>query len=700
VQREHIDTGLIIRADNEPVRMRGTVNETLRIRGWGTDTFRVEASPTGQFTPIEEALVRTTPTSVTHEVSDGETRLINGKLTAVVERSGRVSFRSTTTGEELMGEPWFDPNEPPWHPHRRFLPIEGGRDSWTLEATFAAYENERIYGLGQHTLGQLDLKGHVIDLLQRNSQIAVPVLVSSRGYGMFWNCPSIGRVELAENRTRWVAERASQLDYFVYSGDTPAAITERYAELTGFSPPMPSWATGYWQSNSFYPTQDELLAVARKHRAKGLPLAAIFVDYMHWTHLGNYDWDREAWPDPAAMVAELQAQGIRTMVAVWPHISPLSDHHQELLESNLLVSSPSGRPAVFSFADRARPEGIDLSLLDLTQPAAREFLWSRLRENHYDIGVDTFWLDACEPELTGDGMSAHESTARFSTGEGTAVSSMFPLYDVRAIREGLAASGSDDSVMLVRSAWAGSQRYGAAVWSGDIPSTWASLRLQIGAGLNMMASGLPWWTSDIGGFYLAEPESDSFRELLVRWFQFGVFWPILRMHGNRHPNFYNAGIFSVGGPNEIWSFGPEAEEHLTKLLFFRERLRPYLQRQLDITASHGTPPVRPLWFEFPSDHDACQVDDQFLLGSDLLVAPIAEYGSRERQVYLPAGRRWRNVWSGAVHEGGQTLTVAAPLEQIPIFEIEGGELDLDASWFTVPAPQEATGEPLPPIRSN
>ena len=200
---------------------------------------------------------------MTHEESDGETRLVNGNLTAVVERSGRVSFRSTTTGEELMGEPWFDPNEPPWHPHRRFLPVEAGRDdAWTLEATFAAYESERIYGLGQHTLDRLDLKGCVVDLLQRNSQIAVPVLVSSRGYGMFWNCPSIGRVELAQNHTRWVAEQASQIDYFVYAGATPAAITERYAELTGFAPAMPHWATGYWQSNSFYPTQDELLSVA------------------------------------------------------------------------------------------------------------------------------------------------------------------------------------------------------------------------------------------------------------------------------------------------------------------------------------------------------------------------------------------------------------------------------------------------------
>ena len=225
-------------------------------------------------------------------------------------------------------------------------------------------------------------------------------------------------------------------------------------------------------------------------------------------------------------------------------------------------------------------------------------------------------------------MPARESTARFSIGDGTAVSSLFPLFDVRAVREGLTASGADDSVMLVRSAWAGSQRYGAAVWSGDIPSTWESLRLQIGAGLNMMASGLPWWTSDIGGFHSAQPESDTFRELLVRWFQFGVFWPILRMHGNRHPDFHNAGMFSAGGPNEIWAFGPVVEEHLTQLLHFRERLRPYLQRQLDTAAALGTPPVRPLWFEYPDDADACLVEDQFLLGSDLLVAPIVEYGSR------------------------------------------------------------------------
>ena len=209
----HVELEVHRRRADRPGRQRagpdaGTVDETLRIRGWGTDTFHVEASPTGRFAPIEEALVRTTPTSVTHEESDGETRLVNGNLTAVVERSGRVSFRSTTTGEELMGEPWFDPNEPPWHPHRRFLPVEAraGDDTWTLEATFAAYEGERIYGLGQHPLGRLDLKGTSSICCSATARSRPGPRLVARLRALL-ELPSIGRVELAQPHS--IGSRAS-----------------------------------------------------------------------------------------------------------------------------------------------------------------------------------------------------------------------------------------------------------------------------------------------------------------------------------------------------------------------------------------------------------------------------------------------------------------------------------------------------------
>jgi alpha-D-xyloside xylohydrolase len=337
--------------------------------------------------------------------------------------------------------------------------------------------------------------------------------------------------------------------------------------------------------------------------------------------------------------------------------------------------------AVFRYADRDAPEGIDLALLDLTDARAREVLWSRLRESYLDIGGTSFWLDACEPELYEPAHALRETTARYRRGEGMAVSSLFPLYFARAVREGLDAQGGDDGMLLARSAWAGSQRFGVAVWSGDIQSTWEALRGQVTAGLNMMVSGIPWWTSDIGGFFDSDIETDYFRELVVRWFQFAVFWPIFRLHGNRNADFYNSGLFSAGDANEVLSFGQAAYEVITGLLAFRERLRPYLHAAINEAASTGVPSVRPLWFAFPDDAEAVSVDDQFLVGDTLLVAPILWPAAQGRNVLFPAGKDWRNVWTGMVHSGGTTSWIEAPLSQIPVFEVVDGALGVDASWF-------------------
>ena len=661
-------------------------HETLYIDAWGDGTLRVRGSVTPHPVEIRDALVVHEPTPA--DVSVDEARLVarvtSGDITAVIESHGRISF----VGPDglLTGEPWFDPKEPPLSAHRYYPRLNDGAHG--VEAIFEAFDGERFYGLGQHTIGRLDLKGCVVDLVQRNSQVSIPAIVSSRGYGVFWNSPSVGRVEFAANRTRWVAHRAAQLDYFVYVGSSPAEVLRRYHVLTGFAPRLPEWASGYWQSNSYYASQDELLSVARDHLSRGLPLAAMFVDYMHWTRLGEWEWDSEQWPDPAAMVAELAESGVRVMVAVWPHVSPRSKHFNSLLERGLLVGSAAGTPAVFSFADREAPEGIDLALLDLTNPDARRFYWERIEENYHRIGVRAFWLDALEPELTAAPGLLFEDGARYHTGHGTEISSLFPLVDARAVREGLDSIGDTETMVLARSAWAGSQRLGVTVWSGDIQSSWLSLQLQMTAGLNMMVSGMPWWTSDIGGFFDADVTSESFRELVVRWFQFAAFWPVMRMHGNRHPDFFNAGIFSVGGPNEVWSFGERGYTVMTGLLFFREKLRPYLQSVLDHTTAEGAPPVRPLWFDFAHDPEAVDISDQFLLGTDLLVAPVLHHGSTTRTAYLPLGSSWRDVWSGTTHPGGTWVTVDAPLEVVPLFVRGGSDLVIDASWFTSTAPTE------------
>ena len=658
--------------------------ETLHVDAWGDGTLRVRAYPTTEESsnprPIMDGLARQEPTAAFVEVAlDGSSaRVTSGTLTAIVERHGRISFHNPEG--LLAGEPWYDFREPPLRAHRYYPHNADG--SRGAEVILESFEGERLYGLGQHTSGRLDLKGSVIDFLQRNSQVAVPVVVSSRGYGMFWNSPAIGRVEFGANRTRWVASCASQVDYFIYSGQTSAEVLRRYHELTGFPSPLPQWISGYWQSNSYYPDQETLLSVAREHLSRGLPLSAMFVDYMHWTRLGEWEWDRTRWPDPEGMVAELRGAGVELMVAVWPHVSPRSKHYQELLDRGLLVMSSDGTPAIFAFADREVPAGINVALLDLTNALARDFYWDRIQENYHRIGVRAFWLDACEPELSASPGRLFEEDVVYSLGRGAEVSSLFPLEDARAVREGLNRIGDTDSMILIRSGWAGLQRYGAAVWSGDIQSTWDALRLQVPAGLNMMASGIPWWTSDIGGFFGAEPE--GFDELLVRWFQFATFWPVVRMHGNRHPDFFNSGIFSAGGPNEVWSFGGRAYNAIKGLLFLRERLRPYLQATFETTSREGIPPVRPLWLEFSNDPEAVPISDQFMLGSDLLIAPVLHSGAQSRAVYLPQGDQWRDVWTQEVIAGGQWLDVQSPFDTIPLFTRVDSALTLNKSWLEPP----------------
>lgn len=243
---------------------------------------------------------------------------------------------------------------------------------------------------------------------------------------------------------------------------------------------------------------------------------------------------------------------------------------------------------------------------------------------------------------------------------------MYPRENARMIHDGLREAGEGEIISLNRSSWAGAQRYGAALWSGDIATDFASLRTQIKAGLNVMMSGIPWWTTDIGGFHGGDPASEAYREVLVRWFQYGTFCPLFRLHGFRGPH-QKLEPAMTGVPNEVWSYGAAAYEILTSYLHLRERLRPYIMEQMRTAAATGLPPMRPLFLEFPDDTHAWQADDTFLLGPDLLVAPVTEAGARARAVHLPDGARWRDAWSGEQYDGGQPIQVAAPLERIPLF---------------------------------
>ncbi|SDK10526.1 alpha-D-xyloside xylohydrolase [Actinopolyspora mzabensis] len=642
--------------------------ETLRIEPWGGDSLRVRAGFAPLVDDLPGALVERPGSGEVPEITVEESlaRITNGALAAEIDTAGMLRFVDTSDGTELLAE------QPAhfWWPGPRLYGSSSG-SSRRMEQCFRAYDGERIYGLGQHTHGLLDQKGTVLDLVQRNAEVSIPFLLSSRGYGFLWNNPAVGRVEFAHNGTRWVADSTRQLDYWVTTGRTPAELLGNYTEVTGRPPVLPEWAAGFWQSKLRYRSQEELLEVVREYRRRELPLSVIVADFFHWTHLGEWKFDPAEYPDPAAMLRELDEAGVRLMVSIWPSVNPLSENFERMRQEGLLVETEAGVPYHAPWRDKGFDVEMPVAFYDATNPRARRFVWDRAREHYYDLGVRVWWLDACEPEIR----PGTPENLRFAEGPGREVFNLYPLRHAQGFHDGMREEGETEIVSLCRSAWAGSQRYGAALWSGDIDATFESLRAQVRAGLNVALSGIPWWTTDIGGFHGGDPDSEYFRELVVRWFQYGVFCPLFRLHGNRDPRM-PLGPEMTGGPNEVWSFGEQAYESIREMLFLRERLRPYLMEQMRVAHERGLPPMRPLFVDYPDDEGAWDVEDQFLLGPDVLVAPVTEYGARERSVRLPSGDRWVGAWGGRAFDGGTTITTEAPLETVPVFRREGASVEL------------------------
>ncbi|MEV1007159.1 TIM-barrel domain-containing protein [Streptomyces sp. NPDC049881] len=652
-------------------------HEVLRIAAWGADSVRVRAAqyriPAESHGALDDAPPPGGEPLITAEAH--RATLVNGGLTVTVEHDTSaaypeplLTFSRTATGEPLLAES----RQHFWMPGARSY--QGNRSgAYGITAQFAAYDGERLYGLGQRTHGRLDVKGLGLDLVQRNAEVNIPFVLSSRGYGFLWNVPAVGRVEFGADATRWHAGQAREIDYWVTAADTPRGILGRYADATGHSPELPEWASGFWQCKLRYLDQEELLGVAREHKRRGLPMSVIVADYFHWTAMGDYAFDPAEWPDPRAMADELAGLGVKLMVSIWPTVSPLSRHFAEYRDRGLLTGTDQGVEVHQMIQDKGMATPMPVAFYDPTNPDTRAFVWDLVRRNYLEHGIDVFWLDASEPELA----PAHPGNLVLHAGPGAEVANIYPRENARLFAEGMAAEGRGPTVLLSRSAWAGSQRYGAAVWSGDIPATWESLAVQVRAGLNVAVSGIPWWTTDIGGFHGGDASDPAYQELMVRWFQYGVFCPLFRLHGDREPR-TPTGHAQTGGPNEVWSYGERAYGVIAEQLRLRERLRPYIQEQMRVAAAEGVPPMRPLFVDFPYDPAAWEVEDQFMFGPDILVAPVTEPGATERTVRLPLGRTWTDAWTGEVYAGGTTLTAAAPIERIPVFTTEGADLPLRA----------------------
>ncbi|MDR2975046.1 MAG: hypothetical protein LBV00_10130 [Propionibacteriaceae bacterium] len=635
--------------------------EVVVIAAWGPDSFRVRARLMGEVEDDRWSLLEPAPTKPAITLTDDSAVIRNGRIAASVSidpwsKLVWITF-TDDCGAVLLKE---GPNGSALHSQARLhKPMAGGDQSVT--AVFEAQPDEHFHGLGQYQDGVFDLKGSVFELAHRNSQACVPFVISSRGYGFLWHNQAIGEVSFNHNRTQWRAWATKQLDYWITAGESPTAISENYARATGFPPVMPEYGLGFWQCRLRYWNQEQLLDVAREYHRRGIPLDVIVCDFFHWPHMGDFRFDPEFFPDPAAMTRELKAMGTELMVSVWPQVALTSENYEEMRQEGLLVRADRGEQIGMRFQE-------DSMFFDATNPRAREYVWKKCQANYHDLGVRLFWLDEAEPEFG----SYDFANFRYAAGPVLQAGNVYPAQFSRGFYEGMTAAGQSEIVNLVRCAWSGSQRYGALVWSGDIHSDWETLRRQVVAGLNMGVAGIPWWTTDIGGFGGGDPDDPDFRELLIRWFQWGTFCPVMRLHGDRVPQQRvsradGTRLMESGAGNEIWSFGPQAEEILTAHIDLRERLRGYTRSLMSTAHQSGTPVMRAMFYEFPSDPTCQDLHDQYMFGPDILVAPVLNPGVAVRSVYLPLGSTWTDAHAGRSYDGGQWITCPTPLETIPYF---------------------------------
>lgn len=643
--------------------------QLLCIEAWGKNALRVRCTRAMDFTGNDWALLEDVSAANDPKVILSETRasLQNGKLTAVLSDEGWLHFENDK-GEVLLREYWRNRNRrsrdcTPLNVDARDLRSTPMQESISLTARFEATDGERIYGMGQYQDRQLDRKGSTLELAHRNSQASVPFYVSSLGYGFLWNNPAIGQATFGMNVMTWEAPSTREMDYWICADDSPADILSLYADATGHSPMMPEYGLGYWQCRLRYRTQAEMLEVVRRHKALGLPMDVIVADFFHWPMQGEFMFDPIDWPDVPGLVKELKSLGIELMVSIWPTVDSRSSNHHAMAEKGYLVTTDRGLSIHMNWMG-------ECTFVDFTHPDAQAFVWERAKENYYKHGIRLFWLDEAEPEYG----KYDFDIQRYAIGPGAQVSNIYPALYAKAFYDGMASEGQQNIVNLARCAWAGSQRYGALTWSGDIDSTFKSMRIQLAAGLSMGLSGIPWWNADLGGFSGGDVADPAFHEVLARWFAWGVFTPVMRMHGDRVPYEepvpeYREGVrqFGSGAPNEVWSFGEEMQDLLSRYILLREDIRPYVRGLMEDAHRTGAPLMRPLFYDFGADANAWNEETAYMFGPDMLVAPVMEAGVTERPVYLPAGETWIEQATGTSYAGGQTVAAYAPLDIIPVF---------------------------------
>jgi len=576
------------------------------------------------------------------------------------------------------------------------------REAFEAELKFDFADHDAIFGLGSHEEGYGNLRGRERLLYQQNMKIVVPYFVSTRGYGVLWDCGSLMTFRDGPDGARWWAEVVEELDYYFIAGASFDGVTRNLHQLTGRTPMLPRWAFGFAQSKERYVNAKELVEVVREYRRRRVPLDVIILDWKSWPNgagWGQKSFDPVRFPDPKALTEELHALGARLMVSIWPIMTGDCPNQRELLERGLMLGNQSTYNAFL--------------------PDAREVYWKQAQQGLFAHGVDAWWCDCTEPfEADWSGDTKPEPQPRLELNTEAAKKyldqaqiSSYSLLHSQGIYEGQRRATSAKRVVnLTRSGYAGQHRYGTICWNGDICATWETLRHCIPEGVNFCATGEPYWTVDIGGFFInhdpklwfwrgdyaegcrgltdmnaLEPDPNDtgcrdlgFWELYTRWVQYGAFLPLFRSHG-------------TDAAREIWRFGDLGDpfyDTIAKYIRLRYQLLPYIYSLAAQVTFTGQPLLRAVALDFPDDPVTHDLIDQFQFGRALLVCPVTQamyYGKnsqpitevpRNRSVYLPKGADWYDFWTGKFYSGGQTIGVDAPLETLPLFVRAGSILPM------------------------
>ena len=650
--------------------------EHLYIEAWGEDSLRVTSFPHPENkVSINNALINNNKVNdVEIEINGKKAQIINGKIKAELE-NGKLTFynkdikiledyvREQSNIRRTIGIDEDREVEKKYSSSLNIMPrvynsITQG--DYEVIQRFEGNPDAQIFGMGQYQENTLDLNNMTLELAQRNSQSTIPFYVSSEMYGFLWNNPAIGKVNFSKNIIEWTNKSTTYVDYWITVGDNYKQIHKNYADATGHAPKINEDLLGLWQSKLRYQSRQESEIVLKKYKKLGIDLSVFVIDYFHWTAQGDFKFDEKYWPEMETFIEELQDDNTKVMVSVWPTVAEDSENFSDYKNEGMLIQTNSGSGHIFG----------NTYITDMTNKKTRDYVWKKIENNYLSKGRVMFWADQAEPEFD----KYDFSNLRYSIGKGQNISSLYPDYYAKMFADGRTESKEDRvDPTLIRSAWAGSQKHGILLWSGDIDSSFKSFEIQIKAGINVGMAGIPYWTADIGGFHGGDPSDHEFRELLVRWFQYATFSPILRMHGDRQPHTQRigdsgGGVRTSGAANEIWSFGKEVQDILIKYIELREKLKPYILRTLDDARNYGYTTMRPLAYMYPNDQQAIKIAEGYMFGDDIIVYPVTEYKRRNLDVYLPCAETvWIDIITGKEYKGGNTYQIAVPLDIIPAF---------------------------------